>query len=483
MKHSYNRLTIVKHVLQAEGRHLLRNAVLPVLLIIFFLSAIIALVYGRNISISQKATLDSLQAEYRQQYTKLYAQLKADTGTVAGKTDHIAATHPAVVDFRLHRSVYHQPAAFSLMAIGMSDMARYYYPVSVKSGYVPAEEKVNNPEHLLSGNFDVAFLFIYLLPLLAICLSYNLLSQEKEQGTLSLLMIQRGSITGILLIRLLVRYLILMAGVVIISITGILVSPASSQASWQELPAWLGVTGAYLAVWMGLVLFVLAWNMPGSVNLITMLTAWLLLLVVIPAGYRFMLNRSYTDHTAGNASIQREIEWETWDLPQKQLLDSFYAAYPQYRNRQAYDTGAASSRRAMAYYELVARRMQRVVNEQAQAKAEDMRAVTASYYYNPAVYTQALLNSIGRTDYRDYDHFRKQADLFRSKWKHFFYHLHFNDLLFSAATYKALPHYSPTYDPAGPAQWRKGILYLLLFAGGWLAAGAVVLYKNQTVHK
>lgn len=479
MKRSYNRLTIITQVLQAEIRHLGRSAVLPVLLAIFLLSALIALLYGRNISISQKAVLDSLQADYRQQYTKLFAQLQADTSTPAGRTDLIAATNPAVVDFRLHRSVYHQPAAFSVMAIGMSDMARYYYPISVKSGYMPAEEKVNNPEHLLSGNFDVAFLFIYLLPLVAICMSYNLLSQEKELGTLSLLTIQRGSLTGVLLIRLLVRYVILMAGVLIISITGMLISPAGSQASWRELPAWLTVTAAYLALWMGLIWFLLAWNVSGFVNLIIMLAAWLLLLAVIPAGYRFMMNRSYTDNTAGNASLQREIEWETWDLPQKQLLDSFYAAYPQYRNKAAYDTGAAGSRRAMAYYELVDRRMQRVLNVQASAQTENMQEVAASYYYNPAVYAQALLNGIARTDAGDYDHFRKQADMFRSRWKHFFYRLHFNDRLFSAATYKALPDYSPVYDPTGPVRWRKGAAYLLLLSAGWLTAGMAVIRFKQ----
>jgi ABC-2 type transport system permease protein len=288
-----------------------------------------------------------------------------------------------------------------------------------------------------------------------------------------------------LLIRLLIRYLILMAGVVMISITGILISPAGSQAPWRELPAWLGTTGAYLALWMGLIWFLLAWNASGSVNLITMLAAWLLLLVVIPAGCRFMMNRSYTDPTAGNASIQREIEWETWDMPQKQLLDSFYAAYPQYRNKAAYDTGAASSRHAMAYYELVNRRMHRILDEQSAAQMKEMQAVVASYYYNPSVYTQALLNGIARTDAGDYDHFREQADLFRSKWKHFFYRLHFNDLLFTAATYKALPDYSPVYDPAGPARWRRGAAYLLLLSAGWLAAGIAVLRfkKNQTVHK
>jgi ABC-2 type transport system permease protein len=212
------------------------------------------------------------------------------------------------------------------------------------------------------------------------------------------------------------------------------------------------------------------------------LGAWLFLLVVIPAGCRFIINDSYTDDTAGNASLQRAIEWDTWDLPQKQLLDSFYAVYPQYRNQQAYDTGATSSRRSMAYYELVAQRMQRVLNSQDAGNQRSMQVVIASYHYNPAVYAQALLNSIARTDVTDYDYFRQQVAGFRNRWKHFFYHLHFTDRPFTAVDYKALPAYHPVYDPASATRWWKGILYLLLLAAGWLLAGILVLWKRHVRH-
>lgn len=478
MNRSNNILSLVKNILLTESRHLLRTAILPAVLCILLVSAAIALLYGRNISVTQKAATDSLRHDYRQQYEKLYAQLQADTSTPQGKTDFISATHPAVVDHRIHRSVYHMPAAFSLMAVGMSDIAKHAYPITVKGGYEPAEEKVINPERLLSGNFDVAFLFIYLLPLIAICLSYNLLAQEKEQGTLALLVIQRGSITGTLLIRLLLRYLILLAVILLISAGGLLLAPADSHP-WRELPAWLGVSGAYIAFWMALIWFILSWNASAPINLMAMLGAWLLLLVVVPASSRFVMQQSFTDDIADNASRQRAISWETWELPQKQLLDSFYATYPQYRNQHAYDTGVTSSRRAMAYYELADRRMQRIINSQQPAHQRSQQAVTASYRYNPAVYTQSLLNSIARTDVTDYAQFRDEADRFRDRWKHFFYRLHFNDLSFTAADYQALPVYEPAYDASAPARWQQGIWYLLLLTAIWLLAGIFVLWKRH----
>lgn len=481
--HRFNRsILVIGRILQFEVRSLTRTSLLPALAVIFILAAAVALYYGRSVMVMHKATLDSVEQDYHQQYIKLYKQLYADTSTAQGKTDYIMATHPAVVDYRLHRTVFHPPAALSLLAIGMSDMATYYFPVTIKQSFVPAEEKINNPEYLLSGNFDGAFLLIYLLPLAAICLSYNLLAQEKEQGTLALLVIQKGSITGTLLLRLLMRYLILLMGVLLITVTGVWLS-GSAQVPWQAFLAWVGVCAAYTALWMAMIWFILSWNTTAAANLIIMLCTWLLLLVVIPALFRLSMPAAgAADDTATYASRQREIEWDTWELPQKQLLDSFYAGHPQYYNQQAYDTSAASSRRLMAYFELVAKRMERVMAGQETANRLDMQVVTASYYYNPAVYTQTLLNSIARTDIADYACFNRQANVFREQWKQFFYRLHFNDRKFTAADYKTLPAYKPVYDANSATRWWEGITYLLLLTAGWLLAGIAVLWKRHVRH-
>jgi ABC-2 type transport system permease protein len=64
---------------------------------------------------------------------------------------------------------------------------------------------IENPSHLLSGHFDLAFVIVYLFPLLIFALSYNLLSAEREIGTLRLLMSQplalRTLVPGKVLVR------------------------------------------------------------------------------------------------------------------------------------------------------------------------------------------------------------------------------------------------------------------------------------------
>ncbi|NLR66570.1 DUF3526 domain-containing protein [Chitinophaga varians] len=465
-------------VAQQEWRLLCRTRLLPVVAAILLPAAVAALYYGHHVSAKQHAAVDSLQQYYQQQLTMLRTQLHADTSTPQGKAAYIAASWPVVADHKLHAVAWYPPAPAAALSVGMSDLAKYYYPIAVKSSYAPAEEKISNPLQLATGNFDTAFLVIYLMPLLSICMSCHLLSQEKEQGTLSLLMVQHGALTGLLLLRLLIRYLILLSGMLLTGTVGMALSAATHGFPWLEWAAWMGITATWLSFWMGLIWFVIAWNRHTTTNLVLLFSLWLLLLIVLPAGFRLMTTRPQTNDTAANAAVQRQLEWDTWDLPKRQLLDSFYQAYPQYRNAQAYDTGVHSSRHAVAYYSLVDQRMQRIIATQEVNRHKAQQTLAAAVRYNPAVYTQWLLNSIARTDIADYDHFREETRRFREQWKQFFYQRHFQDRQLTDADYQSLPVYIPSYDPESPAHWRNGMLYLLALTAAGLGSGTLVLKRK-----
>ncbi|ACU62754.1 DUF3526 domain-containing protein [Chitinophaga pinensis] len=476
-----NKINSWKQIIRFELHTLLRTGTLPALLLIILSAGTAAVLFGHHIRVHQLNTLDSIRIDYSIQYDKLYKGLSADTSTPEGKAAYISASHPAVIDYRLHKTVAHPPAAFSGLSVGMSDMTRYYVPVTVKETYVPVEEKINNPLHLLTGNFDVSFLIIYLLPLALICTSYNLLAQEKEQGTLSLLIIQKGGIADLLFLRLLIRYAVVLCCVLLLTLLSITLT---QTASFADTLSWLLISAAYLAVWTGIIWLLLSWNAGTAVSLITMLCAWMFLLVVLPSLFNFRLNHADTDeNTAILASLQREIEWDTWDMPQQQVLDSFYAVYPVYRNSQAYDTSASSTRRMMAYYDLVSRRMQRLTAQATINRIQGIQQINHSYQYNPAVYTQALLNSVAHTDIADYAYFQQQTALFRQQWKSFLYYYHFNDKKFSADDYRILPVYHPSYRPDSRKLQLQGVCHLLLLAGGLLLTGTFLLRKNHTGHR
>ena len=75
------------------------------------------------------------------------------------------------------------------------------------------------PSHLLTGSFDLAFVIVYLYPLMLLALSYNILSGEQEQGTLALTAASSARLTTVLAGKLMVRA----GGPIVAAVAGTLV--------------------------------------------------------------------------------------------------------------------------------------------------------------------------------------------------------------------------------------------------------------------
>ena len=74
------------------------------------------------------------------------------------------------------------PTALATLAVGQSDLLPSYVKMtSDAKETVLATTELENPQRLLTGRFDLAFVLIYLYPLLILALTFNLLSSEKEQ--------------------------------------------------------------------------------------------------------------------------------------------------------------------------------------------------------------------------------------------------------------------------------------------------------------
>ncbi|WP_241129145.1 ABC transporter permease subunit [Achromobacter xylosoxidans] len=111
------------------------------------------------------------------------------------------------------------------VALGQTDL----FPSQFKVTY---DSKVNfihnndieNPWHLLSGHFDLAFVVVYLLPLLIFALGHNLLSGEKEDGTLRLLLSQPLSLLTLISGKVVLRAAVLLGAAVLLPVAALLIA-------------------------------------------------------------------------------------------------------------------------------------------------------------------------------------------------------------------------------------------------------------------
>lgn len=465
-------------ILRFEWQWLVRcRLIFPVI----FLSLVTgsgALYYGHAVVQERKKTLSEIYTNDAHRFDSLVHKLAtADTMTAEGKSTYKQLSHPAVVQFQLKPAAVLPVAPLSMLSLGVSDIAGYYHRLEINWSYLHGEEKINNPLKLLTGNIDLSFLLVYIFPLLMMGLSYNIISREQEQGTLPLVFVQGGKITTLLLARLLIRWILFFLLFMLLAV----VAPVMQGDGWHELLPWGMITATYTLFWCMLICLIAAFGRSSAFNIAAMTTAWILLLILLPAFFRLTAEqKKVTTQAATVAAEQRAQEWALWDMPKKALLDSFYSHYPRYRDAAAYDTSPASSRRLMAYYDMVTQRMDRFVANDEMIGKQEQADMAAGYYYNPAVYTQSLLNQIAHTDVADYNHYEDEVKAFHQQWKTYFFPFFFSNSALSPADYNNIPvfrHNSVSADHS----ILCGALYLLSLS---VVIGAIAFYLlNKHYHR
>jgi ABC-2 type transport system permease protein len=465
-------------ILRFEWQWLLRYRLFLPVAVLLLITGSCALYYGHAVVQERKKTLKEIYSNDVHRFDSLVHKLAtADTMTREGKGIYKQLSHPAVVQFQLKPAAVLPAAPLSMLSLGMSDVAAYYHRLDVNWSYLYSEEKINNPLKLLTGNIDLSFLLVYIFPLLLVGISYNIVSREQEQGTLSLLLVQGAKLSTLLPARMLIRWMLFFFLFMLLAATAAVIQ----GNGWLDLLPWALVTAAYTLFWCMLIMLIAVFKRSSAFNIAMMITAWILLLILLPALFRLAAeNRKMTTQTATIAAEQREQEWALWDMPKKALLDSFYGRYPLYRDAGAYDTSAASSRRLMAYYDMVTQRMDRFVAGDEAIRRQEQANMAASYYYNPAVYTQSLLNQVAHTDVTDYSHYEREIKEFHQQWKSYFFPFFFRSRALSPADYTRIPVFHHTPVSTGPSL-LQGTLYLF-FLSAIMGIAAIYLLNKHDHH-
>ena len=146
------------------------------------------------------------------------------------------------------------------------------------------ETPMNAPTRLLTGAFDLAFLFVVLFPLVVIGLSYELLSGERARGTLAMLMSQPISQLSLVLGKALARALALcgltlLFMAVALLLTGVDLLHANSVVDLALLAATLL---GWTLLWFALAVFVNSFGLESSANALLLVGVWLMFVVILP---------------------------------------------------------------------------------------------------------------------------------------------------------------------------------------------------------
>lgn len=457
-----------------EWKLLTRNYGQLCIIGVFLCAALYAIHYGNVFIDRQEDTVQYIHRQNAVEQQQLVKGLDADTTTPAGMAAWEKAAYPSKVRFYLTYYAIDAPSPFARLSIGQRDVNPYYLPLNAQNLYLQLfRTEIANPRKLLAGNFDLSFVIIYLLPLLIISFTYNLLSDEQERGTLPLLRIQPVPLylviisKGLFWLGITTALLLLISGIAFVW-SGI---PGSSAAS---MGWWLLVTGSYTACWFALLLLVNAFRRSSAFNALCSLGAWLLFLVVIPA----LLNLSFTDEKQADPTkltdfIRRQQGLGESKQEKLAVLERFYRLYPQYRNK---DTAAAvrflEFQAYSAYVTLTDAAAKPSVDAYYQQVWDRQQQIAAFNLLNPAVNTQHLLNTLAHSGLEDAFAFRESITAFHRQLCHFCFEPLFAGRMMTKADFNHIPVFTPAPPTTAAGMLLKGLGWLWLLT----AIAATIAY-------
>ena len=184
---------------------------------------------------------------------------------------------------------------------------------------------------LLTGNFDLSYVFVFLLPLLVISLFFNLYAGEKEGGTLSLLVAQSKSIDMIFLGKGILRFLIVMGISTLLLVLGFLIQGVSIIENSSLFFQWFLTILVYSFLWSLIMAWITAMKKGTAVTAMLGLGTWLVLTLISPALLNLLVsaNQPLPNRTEVSHAV-REINDKNWDSPKSYVLNKFHAENPQF---------------------------------------------------------------------------------------------------------------------------------------------------------
>lgn len=359
-----------------------------------------------------------------------------------------------------------KPTPLAMVAVGQSDLLPYCLRVGAGPlSYYAANHEWENPLRLLLGRFDATFAIITLLPLLVLAASFNLLSRERELGTLPLILSYPVPLSRWLGVCFLLRVLVFVGLVIGALILGLIAVgfDASAPGAIARLALYLAMTAAYLGFWFAAAWLVNARGGSSAGHALVLASLWIALVILAPAG----LNLAFVDavRQASDASTRKAST----------LLADYFHDHPELA-RGATSRAQFGSRRLavnMATEAAVRPELDRFrgSNESQQGLIDRLR------YLSPALLFQQAANALSGNDSARHRQFLDVVEAHRAEGRRFFAPAFVSDAAFTG--FDEVPSFTHRDDQVGIVvkDASVGILLLLVSIAFLSIGGAIALRR------
>lgn len=377
-------------------------------------AGVVAVLHGNAVIERQRRVLADSPARQSDEHARVLTPLPPSTS--AGEQLYYLFFHTV-----------REPSPWAAVAIGQRDVQAFNLKVRLHGlqGQL-YDADLGNPLLASFGHFDLAFVLVVLVPLVVIGLGFNVRSSEDEGGTWTLLRVQAPAPRLTLAVRYALRALGVWLLLAILLAGAALALRIPFDQQWWSVAA---LTAVYVLVWTMAVAAVAALRRGSEFSLLALFGVWATwtalgpALIAATASARFQLPEAME-----LTVLQRQGFHGAWDEPLPEVMEAFYAHYPEWRS-----TPVPQDTYSNAWYYAMHQRG----DDAALAAAERYRTGLqdrdrwigrASWLFPPAAF-QRLLTRIARTDQSSHLAYLDSVAAYHERLKR-----HFLPVIFSSAT-------------------------------------------------
>ena len=351
-------------------------------------------------------------------------------------------SNPINIGYRNPRLAIMQPEKLSFLATGQSDMYTHFKsPTVYGNNFALDYSEMVNPVQLLFGSFDLSFVIIYILPLLIIAFTFNILSKEKEFGTIKLLGAQPMSIAKWLLQKMTIRFIIftLITHLSLLVIIAIFSSDAFSNPK-NLVNIFLLISG-YSLFWFVIATVVNIKINDSSKNAFTLIATWLLIVLVLPATINQIGNSLYP--TPSRLKMVNEIRLIKKENEEKQneIMDAYLRDHPEL----AQENGKQNFgfwHKYFASEKIMEEKTKPLLKQYDLQLKKQQELITIFELLSPAIIMQQSLNNIAGTSEKHYNDYKKQVFEFSDEWRNYIIPMLFKNQEFKIENYTKMPQFT-----------------------------------------
>lgn len=368
------------------------------------------------------------------------------------------------------------PAPKSVLASGMSDLQPSAWRLTLMGKNAQDDSEFENPINLAFGSFDLAFVIVFLLPLLVIALSFNLISGEREQGTLALQKAQAAVFRTLFFQKVLARFVLLTG----LTLLVILPALAWVGVSLAGVAAWTtaGTASLYSLFWFLLALGINLRGYSSAQNALLCIGAWLGFTLVAPALVNMLAQKVHPiPSRAGFQTALREIKSNV-AANREQILDGYYLQHPGATRISEdkldwYDWNQCKNYyRDEFFISSIEKKqtdsLEQRYNEKAKRQADFANKLTL---FSPALSVQRQMVDLAGNSRRAFDVSAASFDEAQQNWTALFLKKFNADQSLTAADYDKFIKFPDKLAAASVPVQHNGTFWLILqclLAGGWV---------------